>query len=641
MHEARIVCGGVAAPKQKDVIELDLSPNAPAYRRIDFNTTRLCAPLVDDLPDVLADAVELAAYLYCADRLVKRGGTGRGIGSEWQRNFRVQIPVRRIDLWQRPNVQLALRDALTFLSGDTFIFEFSKAAAPMSVEPFLGFGDQNAQTVRPDKVLLFSGGLDSLAGVARDVIGAGQKAILVTHQSANALIDLQNQLAQQIMARTTPRSVLHLPIRLRRGHDQPREHSQRLRSFLFATLGMAYAHMFGLREVQFYENGITSFNLPIAEHVIGTRASRTTHPQLLYAYGTLFSLLLGESVSFVNPFLWKTKTDVVRLIVQNGAGDLIRLTTSCASVRAYSMTRQQCGVCSQCVERRIAMVAADAVDLDEGYASDMFLGPIEQPIALTMIGGHLLRARRLAKIARPAFFSNHGQAFRAFEAAGQTAAAAAEQTFLLHARYGKEFIDAVELVMSRNATIDGLRSIQDRSMLGMLQNRPSNRRHFADPTESEPPASIQALAIAQVRRPEIVLAIDRRKGVVTFRDGPVLGGNGYRIIDILLRHQEEWAAAGNPPEDCPFLPTKSMISELHMEDKTFRQNVLRLRDKLGRKFESCTGYTLDREDVFQSQNWQGYRLNPHVLVTPRLPATKIGQASRKSATSVTTSNSPL
>ncbi|MEP9390550.1 hypothetical protein [Mesorhizobium sp. KR9-304] len=175
MHETRIICGGIATSKQRDVIELDLSPNAPTHRRIDFDTTRLCAPLVDDLPDVLADAVELAAYLYCADRLVKRGGTGRGIGSEWHRNFRFQIPVRRIDSWQRPDVQLALRDALSILSGDTFIFEFSKAVAPMSVEPFLGFGDQNAQTIRPDKVLLFSGGLDSLAGVCPGSAPMAQK----------------------------------------------------------------------------------------------------------------------------------------------------------------------------------------------------------------------------------------------------------------------------------------------------------------------------------------------------------------------------------------------------------------------------------------------------------------------------------
>jgi 7-cyano-7-deazaguanine synthase in queuosine biosynthesis len=580
MREALIVCGGLPAEASaSDVIELDVSRDAPAYRRIDFDTAKLCAPLVDDLPAVLADALELAAYIYCADRLVTRGGAkaGRGVGDAWARHLVFRIPVRCHDLWQRPEVLSRLVDTLSFLSGDKFTFEFVSTIRPVSLEPHLGFGDRSAQTLRPDTVMLFSGGLDSLAGVAADIIGRGRRAILVTHQSANAIIDLQDRLAEQIGAKTKDRSIFYLPVRLRRGQDQPREHSQRLRSFLFATLALAYARMFGINTVHFYENGITSFNLPVAEHVIGTRASRTTHPQVLAAYGSLFSLLLDESVSFVNPFLWKTKADVVRMIDANGCHDLIRLTTSCAAVRGYSMTRHQCGVCSQCVERRIAMIAAGIEETEEPYGQDMFVGPIEDTSALTMIGGHLLRARRFANMSQPAFLSSYGQAFHAFGSIGTSPTAAAEQTYRLHNRYGEEFVDAVHLALARYATIEGMRRIQGQSLLGMLQTRTPDDRACVDPIESEAPAAVQAAAIPELVPRTIVLAVDCHKKQIAFADGPILKRNSYRIIEALHAHSKAMAETGVKPLDCPHLATRTLLQHLNMKEEALRQNVRRLR----------------------------------------------------------------
>src|SRR6266576_6029894 len=96
------------------------------------------------------------------------------------------------------------------------------------------------------------------------------------------------------------------------------EYSQRTRSFLFVSLGMAIARAFGRDTIQFFENGITSFNLPIAEHVIGTRASRTTHPKTVAAFARLFSLLLQRRVNIENQFLWRTKSEVVEILRTNG-----------------------------------------------------------------------------------------------------------------------------------------------------------------------------------------------------------------------------------------------------------------------------------------------------------------------------------
>ena len=72
-------------------------------------------------------------------------------------------------------------------------------------------------------------------------------------------------------------------------------------------------------DLSFYENGITSFNFPVSEHVLGARASRTTHPRVLADCSKLFSLLADVPFQVQNPYVWKTKTQVVRTIVDQGA----------------------------------------------------------------------------------------------------------------------------------------------------------------------------------------------------------------------------------------------------------------------------------------------------------------------------------
>ena len=45
----------------------------------------------------------------------------------------------------------------------------------------------------------------------------------------------------------------------------------------------------------------------------GREPSRTTHPRVLAGYSKLFSLLLDTEVHFENPFIWMTKSDIVKI----------------------------------------------------------------------------------------------------------------------------------------------------------------------------------------------------------------------------------------------------------------------------------------------------------------------------------------
>ena len=317
MPRSLVVCGGLEPTKhgQLPPIRLDTNPNAAPDVRIGLRLDALTERLLDNLDPVLSDAVEIASYVYMADRIVSRGDEQmRRMGAEWRREFVFRVPVRKPQVWRRLEVSEALTDALAFLSDEEFRFEFEPGDPATRLDPFLGFNDHKAHRFVPDDVILFSGGLDSLAGAAEQVLRQNRNALLVTHRSSKNIAGSQEALVRALSARSHPSQVFHAPVWVEKGSYDTPEYSQRTRSFLFASLGVAVGAMFNKDVVHFFENGITSFNLPIAEHVIGTRASRTTHPRVLREFEHLFSLLLDRRITIRNPFLWHTKADVVEVL---------------------------------------------------------------------------------------------------------------------------------------------------------------------------------------------------------------------------------------------------------------------------------------------------------------------------------------
>jgi len=638
MPDALVLCGGEKRrTKNGKVLELDISPSADPKQRIRFDPRSIVTRLVDDLPSSLSDAVEVAAYVFSADRLLRRA-EANGVGDEWHRQIHFHIPVRNLDLWRSQAVQEALTNALTFLSGDVLTFEFTKADRPVSIEPFLGFRDDGAQVTRPDKVMLFSGGLDSLAGVAEHVIGKGESAVLVAHQSANAIANLQNSLAHEIGRRTAPHQTFYAPIWVRRGQKEPVEHTQRLRSFLFAAIGMAYAHMFTRDKLYFFENGITSFNLPIAEQVIGTRASRTTHPRVLRWFGRLFSLLLDQQVAFENPFLWMTKQDIVDTIVRNGCTDLIGLTTSCASIRAFSMSGKQCGCCSQCVERRFAVLGSVPDDCERpgSYATDLFTGAHTDGRDLTMVESHLMRAQRLSSMSKEAFFSSYGQVFRGLSDIAGSPDTTADRLYQLHRRYGASVVRVFDHQSGRNSSLDALQNLPRTSLLAMAR-APLRTEAYIDATQNEPKASLEAAADkAPVTSRQFAFAVDESRRAVRFLNGPVLKDAHFELLIILVRQYLADIATGIDKENFTALHTPHLVRELHLKnDQALRQRVMRMRIAISKGFEANANYTPDQNDIIQSGSWNGYRLNPYLILLDPAQFTPT-EPSREMRSSVTT-----
>lgn len=139
--------------------------------------------LMLDLPTRIIDLLRIASSVYFVDRISKRqrnGGPDR-----WPRRFSCSIEVTDAAFWNQETVNNLVKDALQFVSGDTWELEFTQDAHSAPTHDYLPFGTGSCFDT-PPIVCLYSGGLDSASGLARrlgDGIDAPLIPVVVRHRT--------------------------------------------------------------------------------------------------------------------------------------------------------------------------------------------------------------------------------------------------------------------------------------------------------------------------------------------------------------------------------------------------------------------------------------------------------------------------
>jgi hypothetical protein len=242
--------------------------------------------------------------------------------------------------------------------------------------------------------------------------------------------------------------MIHIPVWVNKDENMGKEPTQRTRSFLYAALGAIVSASVKSDGVRFFENGVVSLNLPVADEVTRARASRTTHPIALQQFGALFSMVLDREIIVDNPFIFKTKADVVSVLSARNGAELIGLTCSCSRTMFQSKTQWHCGTCSQCIDRRMAILAAglDHHDPEQDYETDVFLGPRKDGYEKNMAVDYVRHASELncmtSEEMAARFNRDLGRAIRFFVKRSE----AAQQFIELHKRHGA----TVEAVVVRH-----------------------------------------------------------------------------------------------------------------------------------------------------------------------------------------------
>ena len=308
-----------------------------------------------DLAPRLVDLLRIGEAIWIVDRLVRRRSNN---SRSWDRDLRVQVEVLDPRYWSSPQILDALRGAIEFVSGDFWDFEFFGGSVqyewtrPLLSKVFAG---------ESPRICLYSGGLDSAAGLAlrlKEFPDCSILPVTIRHQPLqDRLIKSQYKILEN---RFGPRVG---PLVIRTWMNRPsgwtwsrRERSQRGRSFLFAAAGAVAAIVTGQADVEVFESGIGSINIPLMAGMLGSMATRGCHPEFLRKMSVLASHIADREITFRLPLLDRTKGEMVRTINEAGFSDLVRATVSCARYPVARPNYKQCGVCPACIsgDRRSA-----------------------------------------------------------------------------------------------------------------------------------------------------------------------------------------------------------------------------------------------------------------------------------------------
>lgn len=319
----------------------------------------VCFTEVDSLSHDLA--VVLGA-VKCADRTVRRHH-----GRCWERRLTVTVPVYQLATWRSSDVTSALTDALQYLTGDFWRFQFVKRrrkAYPSGQSPLLTPPEQRRVFVP------FSDGLDSYA----------QSQLLPTTHSGIHLLPVQlrsrrSEPTMRSLGRGAGRQLA--PVQVATHVDEPKhpEPSFRSRPFLYDGLAAHAAALSGGGEVLIPENGQGSLGGSLVR--LGAEAPhRSCHPGFTSRLRRFVQHLTGQDVRFIHPALFQTKAQVLQRLARvcPNSSEWLAAHPSC-SYDARHANRDghlvHCGVCGNCVLRRLSLHAAGIDDATPYKLSDI------------------------------------------------------------------------------------------------------------------------------------------------------------------------------------------------------------------------------------------------------------------------------
>lgn len=300
--------------------------------------------------EIAFDFMMLSLAVTAADTFVERNTKAE---DAWCRQFKIHLPLLNPELWD--NQKPLLKEALHFLSGDLWDFEFSQSE--FEIPPAMTRRARKIHIDNHDSVCLFSGGLDSAIGVI-DLTAQDKRPVLVSHsypkdrEKQNYIYELLDINNIKFQTAANPRKL----------NGVATDIQMRTRSFNFIAFGALIATALSQNHhdnqvISLYvpENGLISINPPLTPRRIGSLSTRTTHPYFLKKMNELFDNI-GLPVNIINPYQFKTKGEMI-LECQNQ--ELLQAiaphTVSCGK---WKRQNQQCGKCVPCLIRRASFNSA-------------------------------------------------------------------------------------------------------------------------------------------------------------------------------------------------------------------------------------------------------------------------------------------
>lgn len=300
-----------------------------------------------ELAAVDHDLLALLQAVVFADRSCKRYKSSFGA-----RSFLVSLPVFETEQWREPRVELALREALGFATGDRWEFDFTpRTEGVPRVESQRRLRSPSENPV----ILPYSGGMDSYGSLklleAEDV-----PFVLVSALTHERLLPL--------LGGTLPRNALDPHVRLRVGRVSGKrlEPSYRTRVFVFLLLSALICRLLRGAAILVPENGQGALGGALISS--GQEyPNQVLHPGFTSRLANFLEGLWGLRPSFDHHNLWSTKAQLIEKVESDGRVIQWSSTISCSRAggalrRKGSGLPDHCGICTNCLLRRLGLFSS-------------------------------------------------------------------------------------------------------------------------------------------------------------------------------------------------------------------------------------------------------------------------------------------
>ena len=299
------------------------------------------------------DLLTIAGVVAFSDRRVAR--TVR-----WSRHLELDIPVHNPDKWNKSSIKKPLIELLNYLTGDRWEFRFSQRQFDdaRARQAYLMEGKKLPQDAI---VMPFSGGLDSFSAFA-SLKESGAVIYLINTETVSTNKQLVRTLIKN--AQNEEHSAW-VPLHI--GTRSHAESTYRTRTFLFMVVAALACKLAGGRRLLIPESGQGSLG-PCLTRTGSEYPYRGTYPKFVsLLHRWLMVIWPDSSIKIEQPYLWKTKSQLLMALTGTKYADMWLQTTSCPRNLRWSKKSKfenirtippQCGVCSNCIQRRVALFNA-------------------------------------------------------------------------------------------------------------------------------------------------------------------------------------------------------------------------------------------------------------------------------------------
>jgi hypothetical protein len=273
-----------------------------------------------------------------------------------------------------------------------------------------------------------------------------------------------------------------------------------------------------------------------------------------------------------------------------------------------------CGQCSQCIDRRFAVLAAgqEHDDPADAYKVDLLFDGRGPGPDREMSLAYIRSASKVGQMTDVGFFTLYGETSRIVSHFNEPAGTVARRIYELHRRHAAAVCRVFDAGVDANKADIRNGSLPPDCLLSLVVGQHSE-------ITSYPPLAT-APTIIEAPLQEIRMSIDEVGKHVVFERWGEIKGVGAELLIALAAPFREAREGELAPEGYPYLTKDRLARQLNCEsDEVLRRRVLRCRNAINGLAEQAGDPELPIGAVIESSQWHGYRLNPDRVRLVALP----------------------